>query len=61
MLSQKAPQGWLRGHIHEMYRYLSAASKNEQFEPSFEEALHVQKVMDAAYRSDAEKAPFKGI
>ena len=47
----KAPQGWVRGHIGSMNAYLEAVACNDAFSPSFEDALHVQGVIDAAYRS----------
>lgn len=48
----KAPVGWLRGHVGSMYNFLSAVSEGRQPVPSFDDAAHIQAVMEAAYRSD---------
>lgn len=49
----RAPIGWARGHIHSMYSYLSAVAEGKPFMPSFVQGAYVNRVMDAAYRSDA--------
>ncbi|MBR2371143.1 MAG: Gfo/Idh/MocA family oxidoreductase [Clostridia bacterium] len=49
----KASQGWVRGHIGSMGAYLGAVASGEKFTPSFRDALHVQAVIEAAYRSAA--------
>lgn len=49
--SPKAPAGWLYGHLHSMYSYLSAVADGRPFAPSLEDGAYVQAVMDAAYRS----------
>lgn len=48
----KAPVGWLRGHIGSMYNFLNAVYCGTPVSPSFDEAAHVQAVMEAAYLSD---------
>ena len=48
----KAPIGWLRGHIASMYNFLDGVHHGRYVSPSFDEAAHVQAVMEAAYRSD---------
>ncbi len=48
----KAPVGWLRGHVGSMYNFLSAVHNGIQPSPSFDDAAHIQAVMEAAYRSD---------
>lgn len=48
----KAPIGWLRGHIGSMYNFLDGVHHGIAVSPSFDEAAHVQAVMEAAYRSD---------
>ncbi len=48
----KAPIGWLRGHVGSMYNYLSAVSEGRDPSPSFDDAAHIQAVMEAAYLSD---------
>lgn len=49
--SQKASNGWLRGHIGAMYSYLNAVNKGERAYPSFADGAAVQKILDAAHRS----------
>ncbi|MBO5269699.1 MAG: Gfo/Idh/MocA family oxidoreductase [Clostridia bacterium] len=59
--SVKAANGWLRGHIHGMYRYLDAVAKMEAtekgtsaagvFAPSIADAAYIQTVMEAAMES----------
>ena len=48
----RAPIGWFRGHIHSMYSYLSAVNKKKAFTPSFADGAYVNRVMEAAYKSD---------
>lgn len=48
----RAPIGWFRGHIHSMYSYLSAVNEKKAFTPSFSDGAYVNRVMEAAYRSD---------
>lgn len=50
--SIKAPAGWLYGHLESMHSYLSAVASHTPFSPSLSEGAYVQRVMDAAYRSD---------
>lgn len=47
----KAPIGWLRGHIESMYNFLNCVYHEQSALPSFDDAYHVQAVMEAAYRS----------
>lgn len=58
--SPKAANGWLRGHIHGMYRYLDAVHRAEEnptasaeglFAPSISDAAYIQLVMEAAMQS----------
>lgn len=44
--------GWEHTFVHEDYEFLSAVAANEAYEPSFETALEVQRVLDAIERSD---------
>ena len=53
--SPKAPAGWLNGHLESMRAYLSAVAGNCPFAPSFSDGAAVQRVMDAAYRSAANR------
>ncbi len=50
--SFKAPIGWLRGHLHSMYSFLSACHNKVDASPSFDEGVEVQKVLELALRSD---------
>ena len=50
--SPKAPVGWLHGHLASMHAFLGAVSEGKEFHPSLEDGFYVQRVMDAAYRSD---------
>ncbi len=52
--SVKAPAGWLYGHLASMHAFLSAVESGTPFDPSLEDGLYVQAVMEAAYRSDAQ-------
>ena len=51
--SPKAASGWLRGHLMSMYHFLNAVYEGKQNAPSFADAAYIQRVMDAALRSDA--------
>lgn len=44
--------GWEHTFVHENYEFLSAVRDDEAFEPSFEDAFTVQRVLDAIERSD---------
>ena len=46
--------GWEHTFVHEDYEFLSAVRDGEEFEPSFESAFRVQRVLDAIERSDAD-------
>lgn len=50
----KAPQGWLRGHIHGMYLYLDAVASGKHFSPDFSDGACIQRIMATAMKSDAE-------
>ena len=52
--SIKAPQGWLRGHIGSMAAFLSAVASGAPFTPSFADGAAVQRILEAAVRSDRE-------
>ena len=51
--SPKAPAGWLRGHVENMFSYLSSVYENRAAEPSFDDGAYVSAVMDAALRSNS--------
>ena len=48
----RAPIGWFRGHMHSMYQYLCAVHGGTHFAPDFADGAYVNRVMQAAYRSD---------
>lgn len=48
----KAPIGWLRGHIGNMYAFLSSVHAGREACPSFDNGAYVQRVMEAAYLSE---------
>ena len=50
--SPKAASGWLRGHLMSMYHFLNAVYEGKQNTPSFADAAYIQRIMDAALRSD---------
>ena len=51
----KATTDWLRGHVGGVYSFLNAVYNGKQGSPSFSDGAHVQKIMEAAYRSAEEK------
>jgi predicted dehydrogenase len=50
--SFKAPIGWLRGHLHSMYEFLSAVHSGTPACPSFDDAAAVQRVLAMALEDD---------
>lgn len=52
--SNKAQNGWLRGHIGSMFAYLSAVAEKKQACPSFEDGARVQEILEAAHISHVE-------
>ncbi|MFC7250905.1 Gfo/Idh/MocA family protein [Halomicroarcula sp. GCM10025324] len=44
--------GWEHTFIHEDYEFLSAVADGEEYAPSFQDGLSVQRVLDAIERSD---------
>lgn len=53
--SPKAPIGWLQGHVHSMYCYLNCVCNNDRElnnSASLTDALRINCIVDAAYRSD---------
>ena len=55
----RAPIGWARGHIHNMYSYLNSVYENKPFSPGFEQGAYINRVMEAAYESDEKKTEIK--
>ena len=52
---QKAPVGWLRGHIGSYYSFIDAIKTGKSPSPSFDEGAYVQKILECAYKSDRER------
>lgn len=50
--SVKASIGWLRGHLHSMYSFLSAIDNGEKASPDFTDAARVQKILQLALEDD---------
>jgi predicted dehydrogenase len=46
--------GWEHTFVHENYEFLQAVAENEPYHPSFDDALSVQRVLDAVQRSDSD-------
>ena len=42
--------GWLRGHVHCLYNFLSCISENRSASPSFEDACYIQGIIENAER-----------
>ena len=51
--SPRSTSGWLRGHIHCLYNFLSAVAEGRPAEPSLERGLAVQRLIDAAEKAGA--------
>ena len=51
----RASVGWLRFHIASQYSFIRAILEDLTPEPSFEDGLAVQRIMEAAYLSSEEK------
>nr|MBQ4320566.1 Gfo/Idh/MocA family oxidoreductase [Clostridia bacterium] len=50
--SVKAPIGWLRGHVESYHTFLDCVYNGTPTSPSFDDAAHIQWVMEQAYKSD---------
>lgn len=50
--SFKAPIGWLRGHMESYRQFLAACEGKTATTPDFDDAAHIQRVMECAYESD---------
>lgn len=48
----RSPVGWLRGHIESMYNFLYRLDRGTEQSPSLDDGVYVQKILEAAYRSD---------
>jgi len=48
--------GWIRGHVHSLYNFLSCVYEKRHASPSFKEGAYIQYVMEKAYESDQKKA-----
>jgi predicted dehydrogenase len=49
--SARATSGWLRGHVHCQYTFLKAVAEGHQPEPSLQQGIRVQRIMDSAEKS----------
>ena len=49
--SPKAARGWLEGHVESMFAFLTQVDRGVSGHPDFNDAAHVQAVMETAYRS----------
>lgn len=47
----KAPVGWMRFHIESMHSFVSNVAGSRRGDPSFEDGLAVQRIIDTAVRS----------
>jgi predicted dehydrogenase len=53
--SSKFSIGWIRGHVHCLYNFLSCVHEGKPASPSFKEGAYIQYVMEKAYESDQKK------
>ncbi|HYE08893.1 MAG TPA: Gfo/Idh/MocA family oxidoreductase [Patescibacteria group bacterium] len=51
--AHKVSIGWMRGHVHCLYNFLSCVYEGHEASPSFVEAAYIQHVMEKAYESDS--------
>ncbi len=51
---QKAPIGWLRGHIGSYFEFIKCVFEDRQFYPSFDDGAYVQRVLECATISSKE-------
>ncbi|MBM3496302.1 MAG: Gfo/Idh/MocA family oxidoreductase [Armatimonadetes bacterium] len=47
----KATVGWLRGHLHCLYSFVSSVHAGRPFEPSLARGVEIEKMLDAAGKS----------
>jgi len=47
----KLSVGWMRGHIHSLYDFLTHVADGSETSPSFEDGLAVQRIMERTYES----------
>ena len=50
--SPKLPGGWLRAHVHSLYRFLDCVYTGSSCTPDLADGAYIQHVMEAAYASD---------
>lgn len=48
----KVSIGWLRGHVHSLYSFLSCVDRGIQSNPTIADGAYIQYVMEKAYESD---------
>ncbi len=54
-VSPKASIGWIRGHVHCLYHFLTCVHEGRQADPSIRDGAYIQYVMEKAHESN-EKA-----
>ncbi len=57
--SPKLPGGWLRAHVHSLYRFLDCVYTGKPCSPDFADGAYIQRVLEAAYASDRNGACVK--
>ena len=50
--ASKASIGWLRGHVHCLYNFVSCVDQRKQALPSLKDGAYIQYVMEKAYESE---------
>lgn len=50
--SPKLPGGWLRAHVHSLYKFLDCVDKGKQCTPDLKDGAYIQRVMEAVYEAD---------
>ena len=50
-VSPKAPIGWIRGHVHCLFNFLSCVHEGRESHPSIRDGAYIQYVMEKAYES----------
>ena len=53
---QKAPIGWLRGHVGSYFEYLKCVNESRQFYPSLDDGAYVQRVLESAEESNKNRS-----
>ena len=51
-VSPKASIGWIRGHVHSLYNFLTCVHEGRQADPSIRDGAYIQYVMEKAHESN---------